>query len=265
MMPGADACRYLPTIERQEAQKHIITMLQSRGRWDRATKRGKDALSQVTNGMLLLQQLRGDWGILATLKDLPSRVSAALRRRVHDGQARLAREHSLLCENFGQMRSAAWRLQELRDNVATASWHPATSVQSLPVAVSHLYVHSIMSLDNAVAWARTVVTMFGKELVAKRLVMREFSRDPGTDGGGWHGQTYGARSSRGCGDGGQMDTRIQATTLDRELAGIYISSWMLEPMLDQRVLDEILNIFRHEVKDVGALIDSPARRSPISA
>ena len=76
----------LATRERQEAQQHLIAILQALKRWQATTKQGKDSMTAVVNSALLLRQMDGDWGPLSHFAGLPGRVGAVVERRVADAQ-----------------------------------------------------------------------------------------------------------------------------------------------------------------------------------
>ena len=193
---GAAPARPLDTAPRHAAQRQLLAVLRAHKAWDKASSRGKQAMSAATNQLLLLQEVErgGDWGALTHFHELPDRVAAALRRRAATELGRLAAAHEELCEHFCAMRGAAAQLRALQDKC-----HPAGLAGPAGTAATELLVHQVLTLRQAVRYAREMSSMYGKELVAKRLLLHSLT----------------AHHERGSDDdaGGEA--------LDRDIAAVY--------------------------------------------
>ena len=216
---GATPARPVDTASRHAAQRQLLAVLRAHKGWDKASSRGKQAMSAATNQLLLLQEVErgGDWGALTHFHELPDRVAAALRRRAATELGRLAAAHEELCDHFCAMRDAAAQLRALQDKC-----HPAGPAET----AAELLVHQVLTLRQAVRYAREMSSMYGKELVAKRLLLHSLT----------------AHHERGSDDdaGGEA--------LDRDIAAVYVSSWMLQPLLRRPHIDMVVAAFKSEVR-----------------
>ena len=250
----------LETRERQEAQAAIIAVLQACKRWRQATKRGQEAMSSASNNILLLRRMDGDWGALSHFAGLPLRVSDVLERRATADLSRLEAEHALLCEHYGQMQAAAQCLRHMCDRVANAHAHARRTGIGM-VASPRSCVQRTLSLERAAEFAASLVSMFAKELVAKRILVHELCRCPVAK------MVEIAQAGEGKEDGEAVEwaawdegTDGDIGNFDRDIAGIFISSWWLQPLLCTDTLDTIVAAFKMEVEGIGSLANSPANR-----
>jgi hypothetical protein len=238
----------MDTRSRHVAQRQLLSALQAHKGWAAATASGKQAMSATINQLLLLREIErsgSDWGPLAAFDRLPERVAARLRRRAAAQLAKLSAAHEALCVQFKQMRFAAEQLRQLQDTLVNAA--PPGVAQ--PPA---LLVHSVLTIECAVNYARELTAMYGKELMAKRLLISALTEHlqprPAIEDVG-HVQGQQEEDEEEDEDGGRQ-------ALDRDLGGVYVSSWMLQPMLCTARVDLILAAFKSEV-------GTPAPHQPV--
>ena len=111
-----------------------------------------------------------------------------------------------------------------------------------------MLIHQVLTLGAAVDYAREMAAMYGKELVAKKLLLSalgeqlERSEQPGAEA---------AQEEEEEEDGGEPGG------LGRDLGAVYVSAWLLQPMLRAARVDLIIAAFKSEVDDIGALHGSP--------
>lgn len=243
--PAQAPSQLLTTRHRHVAQKQLLTLMAAHKGWGGDSGRGKQAMSAAINHLLLLQELRlggpADWGALALFDRLPDRVAERVARRCARQLRRLGDVHATLCGHFEQMRYASGQLRALRDELGNAA--AAGGGEAAAEAPGGRLIYQVLTLGTAVDYAREMVAMYTKELVAKKLLLSalseqlERSEQPETT------------------EDAEVDG--EPTTLGRDLGAVYVSAWMLQPMLPAARVDLIVTAFKSEVDDIGALHGSP--------
>ena len=231
---ASSALEPMDTKSRHLAQRQLISMLQAHKRWGEATSRGKQTMSSTINQLLLLREVKngGDWGALTAFDRLPERVAVQLQRRAARHLAKLTATHEELCAQFEQMRFAAQQLRQLQDDLANSA--PAGALQPPALLVDH-----VLSISCAVKYAREFVAMYSKELVAKSLLLNALTLELGRHTESDHiGQ-----DDEDDEDEDEGDQRIS-----RDLGEVYVSSWMLQPMLCTARVALIMAAFKSEVR-----------------
>jgi hypothetical protein len=225
----------MDTKSRHVAQRQLISMLQAHKSWDEATRRGKQTMSATINQLLLLREVKrgGDWGVLAGFDQLPERVAVRLQQRAARHLVKLGSTHEELCVQFEQMRFAAQQLRQLQDALTNGA--PADAPQPPGLLVDH-----VLSISCAVNYAREFVAMYSKELVAKRLLLNALTEELGR-------HTEAADGAHEDDDDEDEDER----QFDRDLGEVYVSSWMLQPMLCTARVTLIMAAFKSEVRSIA--------------
>lgn len=229
---ASSALEPMDTKSRHVAQRQLISMLQAHKRWGEATSRGKQTMSATINQLLLLREVKngGDWGVLTAFDRLPERVAVQLQRRAARHLAKLTAAHEELCAQFEQMRFAAQQLRQLQDDLANSA--PPGAPQPPALLVDH-----VLSISCAVNYARELVAMYSKELVAKSMLLSALTVELGRH------TEFGAQEDDDDEDEDEGDHRI-----NRDLGEVYVSSWMLQPMVCTARVALIMAAFKSEVR-----------------